>query len=84
MPRACRKIGHCRKRRRLDAAGKLSHPAAMEPKPRQPPVLSEHGKREAARRQAREAAALRDNLKKRKQQTRRREDKETAPETGDA
>ena len=56
----------------------------MEPKPRQQPVLSEHGKREAARRQAREAAALRDNLKKRKQQSRRREDKATAPETGDA
>jgi hypothetical protein len=56
----------------------------MEPKPRQRPVLSEHGKREAARRQAREAAALRDNLKKRKQQSRRREDKATAPETGDA
>ena len=45
----------------------------MPPKPRQLPVLSEHGKQEAARRQAREAAALRDNLKKRKQQVRRRE-----------
>ena len=56
----------------------------MEPKPRQPPVLSEHGKHEAARRQAREAAALRDNLKKRKQQRRRREDKDTAPEAGEA
>jgi hypothetical protein len=37
-------------------------------------VLSAHGKAEAARRQAREAAALRDNLKKRKQQGRARED----------
>jgi len=59
--------------RRLDAAGKLSHPDAMTPKPRQQPVLSEHGKREAARRQAREAEALRANLRKRKQQVRRRE-----------
>ncbi len=46
----------------------------MPPKPRQSPVLSAHGKAEAARRQAREAAALRDNLKKRKQQGRARED----------
>ncbi len=46
----------------------------MPPKPRQLPVLSAHGKAEAARRQAREAAALRDNLKKRKQQGRARED----------
>jgi hypothetical protein len=45
----------------------------MTPKPRQQPVLSEHGKREAARRQAREAEALRANLRKRKQQVRRRE-----------
>jgi hypothetical protein len=44
----------------------------MPPKPRQRPVLSAHGKAEAARRQAREAAALRDNLKKRKQQGRAR------------
>jgi hypothetical protein len=45
----------------------------MTPKQRPQPVLSEHGKREAARRQAREAAALRDNLKKRKRQVRERE-----------
>lgn len=44
-------------------------------------MLSEHGKREAARRQAREAAALRDNLKKRKQQVRARED--AAPQAAD-
>jgi hypothetical protein len=56
----------------------------MKPKPRQAPALSEHGKREAARRQAREAAALRDNLKKRKQQSRRRLDKGAAPQGGDA
>jgi hypothetical protein len=53
----------------------------MTPKLRQSPVLSEHGKREAARRQAREAAALRDNLKKRKQQVRAREG--TPPTAGD-
>jgi hypothetical protein len=53
----------------------------MTPKPRQSPVLSEHGKREAARRQAREAAALRDNLKKRKQQVRAREG--SAPQPAD-
>jgi hypothetical protein len=46
----------------------------MPPKPRQPPALGAHGKAEAARRQVREAAALRDNLKKRKQQDRARED----------
>jgi hypothetical protein len=45
----------------------------MTPKPRQQPVLSEHGKQEVARRQAREAAALRDNLKKRKEQARARD-----------
>jgi hypothetical protein len=56
----------------------------MKPKPRQEPALSEHGKREVARRQAREAAALRDNLKKRKQQSRRREAKAGAPDGGDA
>jgi hypothetical protein len=56
----------------------------MKPKPRQAPALSEHGKQEAARRQAREAAALRDNLKKRKQQSRRRLDKGAAPQGGDA
>jgi hypothetical protein len=56
----------------------------MKPKPRQAPVLSEHGKQEAARRQAREATALRDNLKKRKQQSRRREEKDMAPQGGDA
>jgi hypothetical protein len=54
----------------------------MTPKPRQQPVLSEHGKREAARRAAREAAALRDNLKKRKQQVRRREDRDADPAGG--
>ena len=54
----------------------------MTPKPRQQPVLSEHGKREAARRQAREAEALRTNLKKRKQQVRRRGAAES--ERGDA
>ena len=54
----------------------------MTPKPRQLPVLSEHGKREAARRQAREAAALRDNLKKRKQQVRAREN--TRPPAADS
>jgi hypothetical protein len=50
-------------------------------------VLSEHGKQESARRQAREAASLRDNLKKRKQQARRREDRGAgiaAAERGDA
>ena len=41
----------------------------------QEPQLSEHGKREAARRQERLAAALRDNLRKRKQLARTREDK---------
>jgi hypothetical protein len=51
----------------------------MTPKPRRQPVLSEHGKQEAARRQAREAAALRDNLKKRKQQVRRREGSSEGP-----
>jgi hypothetical protein len=51
----------------------------MTPKPRQQPVLSEHGKQEAARRQAREAASLRDNLKKRKQQGRARDDGRGAP-----
>ncbi len=45
----------------------------MTAKQRPQPFLSEHGKREAARRQQREAAALRDNLKKRKQQMRARE-----------
>jgi hypothetical protein len=52
----------------------------MPPKPRQPPALSAHGKAETARRQAREAAALRDNLKKRKQQGRAREDTPPATE----
>ena len=55
----------------------------MTPKPRQQPVLSEHGKREAARRQAREAAALRDNLKKRKQQVRQREMRDRAASAGE-
>jgi hypothetical protein len=57
----------------------------MTPKPRRQPVLSEHGKQEAARRQAREAAALRDNLRKRKQQGRAREDGRGDPdERGEA
>jgi len=50
-------------------------------------VLSEHGKAEMVRRQAREAAALRDNLKKRKQQLRRRareRDDPPADERGEA
>jgi hypothetical protein len=54
----------------------------MQPKPRHPPALSAHGKAEAARRQAREAAALRANLKKRKQQGRARDD--TPPEGSDS
>jgi len=55
----------------------------MTPKQRPQPVLSEHGKREAARRQAREAAALRDNLKKRKQQVRQREMRDRAASAGE-
>jgi len=55
----------------------------MPPKPRQQPVLSEHGRAEAARRQAREAAALRDNLKKRKQQVRRRSHGREDPSAGE-
>jgi hypothetical protein len=53
----------------------------MQPKPRRTPALSAHGKAEAARRQAREAAALRANLRKRKEQGRARED--TPPEVAD-
>ncbi len=53
----------------------------MAPRPRQTPVLSAHGKAEAARRQAREAAALRENLRKRKQQGRARKD--TLPAVAD-
>ena len=73
--------------RSLDVFAAPSHPHPMPPKPRQPPVLSEHGKAEMVRRQAREAAALRDNLKKRKQQLRRRareRDDPPADERGEA
>jgi hypothetical protein len=45
----------------------------MTDKPRQQPELSEHGKRQAAQRRERLAAALRDNLRKRKQQARVRD-----------
>lgn len=54
----------------------------MTKEPRQQPQLSEHGKAEAARRQERLAAALRDNLRKRKQQARGREDKLSPKEKG--
>jgi hypothetical protein len=67
--------------RALDLSMSIFHPPPMPPKPRQLPVLSAHGKAEALRRQAREAAALRDNLRKRKQQGRARED--TPPAAGD-
>src|SRR5260221_1480439 len=59
--------------RSLDALAAPSHPHPMPPKPRQSPVLSAHGKADAARRQAREAAALRDNIKQRQTQGRARE-----------
>ena len=52
----------------------------MIDKPRQQPQFGLRGKDEAARRQERSAAALRDNLKKRKEQMRSREVKE--PPTG--
>ena len=44
------------------------------------PQLGEHGKKELARRQARLAAALRDNLRKRKQQVRLRDEKPASKE----
>jgi hypothetical protein len=45
----------------------------MTDKPRQQPELSEHGKKQAAVRRERLAVALRDNLRKRKQQARARD-----------
>ena len=53
----------------------------MIDQPKQQPQLSEHGKAEAARRQERLAAALRDNLRKRKQQIQARDEKSAAPES---
>lgn len=74
------------------AAGTIGAPLTLRPRlsilcvmtkePRQQPQLSEHGKAEAARRQERLAAALRDNLRKRKQQARGREDKLSPKEKG--
>jgi hypothetical protein len=52
----------------------------MTDKPRQQPQLSEHGKAEAARRQQRLADALRDNLRKRKQQIKARDEKPASKE----
>ena len=52
----------------------------MTEKPRYQPQLSEHGKAEAARREKRLAAALRDNLRKRKQQAELRDDKSGSEE----
>ncbi|MBV8653227.1 MAG: hypothetical protein JO255_17305 [Alphaproteobacteria bacterium] len=52
----------------------------MTDKPKPQPQLSEHGKAEAARRQERLAAALRDNLRKRKQQSQARDGKTTTKE----
>ncbi len=52
----------------------------MTEKPRQQPQLSEHGRAEAARRQERLAAALRDNLRKRKQQLQARDEKPASKE----
>jgi hypothetical protein len=46
----------------------------MTDKPQQP-GLSAHGKAEAARREQRLAAALRENLRKRKQQAQAKDDK---------
>jgi hypothetical protein len=50
-----------------------------KPTPQQP-GLSEHGKAEAARRQERLAAALRENLRKRKEQARAKDGKDPSPE----
>ena len=52
----------------------------MTEKPRPHPQLGEHGKAEAARREKRLAAALRDNLRKRKQQAELRDDKSGSEE----
>jgi hypothetical protein len=54
----------------------------MSEKQPQPPRLTEPAKSEAARRQERLAAALRDNLKKRKQQARQRADEATPRDKG--
>ena len=54
----------------------------MSEKPRQQPHLTDEAKSDAARRQERLAAALRENLKKRKQQARERADE--APPRGKA
>jgi hypothetical protein len=53
----------------------------MTEKPTQQPGLSAHGKAEAARREQRLAAALRENLRKRKQQAKAKEEKDP-PEQG--
>jgi hypothetical protein len=53
----------------------------MVEKPRQEPHLSERGKSENERRRERLAAALRDNLRKRKQQTRARKNEASTDET---
>jgi hypothetical protein len=62
----------------LDAAPIPFHPAPMTDKPQ--PQLGEHGKKEAARREKRLAAALRDNLRKRKQQVKLRDEKPASKE----
>jgi hypothetical protein len=51
----------------------------MTDKPQQP-GLSAHGKAEAARREQRLAAALRENLRKRKQQAKAKDAKDEKPE----
>jgi hypothetical protein len=66
--------------RALDAPANPFHSAAMTDKPKPQPQLSEHGKVEAARRQERLAAALRDNLRKRKQQSQARDGKTATKE----
>jgi hypothetical protein len=54
----------------------------MTEKPRRPqPELSAHGKAEAARRQERLAAALRENLRKRKQQAKAKDATDPPDET---
>jgi hypothetical protein len=52
----------------------------MMDKSRPQPQLGEHGKARAARREKRLAAALRDNLRKRKQQAELRDDKSGSKE----
>jgi hypothetical protein len=53
----------------------------MTEKPtRRQPGLSAHGKAEAARRQERLAAALRENLRKRKQQAQAKDAKDPPPD----